>query len=151
MKKSCAKPLATDKFHLIIFSSAGEIGRASRALLRYLSPLRLDRDMKLAIRLSFEEALANAIFHGNGNSPDKKVEIEAECSQGKSAASGKKCLKLSVKDEGAGFDYRGFFKEIKRARLNRPRRRGLLLISNLMDRVTFNPKGNCIRITKYLP
>jgi len=58
----------------------------------------LDRAQLFDIKLAVREALTNAVFHGNQNRPEVSVTLHywPEPAQG--------CLKVSVMDEGQGFD-----------------------------------------------
>ena len=86
------------------------------------------------------ELLANAIRHGNLNTPQRRVSARVE-----QEVDGR--FKVIVEDEGAGFDS----KSIDMRLPDDPRyirKRGYLLIRALSDRLEFNPKGN--RVTAYV-
>ena len=50
-----------------------------------------------AMQISFEEALMNAIVHGNNSDLNKNIEI--------SFCINNNCVKVSIENEGEGFDY----------------------------------------------
>jgi serine/threonine-protein kinase RsbW len=82
------------------------------------------------IGLVVQEALANAIVHGNHCDPEKTVRI--------SVAVNENCdLLVSVKDSGSGFDPNGLPNPIAAENLLAPHGRGIFLIRQLMDEVEF--------------
>lgn len=114
------------------------------AVLDYLNErmLRLgivnDEDSEVLIAL--DEAIVNAIKHGNKCDPHKAVHIVAEFS-----AEG---VRFVVSDEGAGFDRENVPDPTDPCRLLEPSGRGLLLISHIMDEVRFNQCGNRLEMFK---
>lgn len=92
------------------------------------------------IMIALDEAIANAIKHGNRNDPRKKVTVIAELSA--------KGARFRVRDEGPGFPHREVPDPTHPSHLMKPFGRGLLLISHLMDRVSHNKRGNEIRMFK---
>jgi serine/threonine-protein kinase RsbW len=97
------------------------------------------RRMQFRLRVALTEALANAIVYGNAQAPSASVEIRAECLP--------EALHLHVTDEGPGFDPATVRDPITPDDLELPCGRGLFLIRNLMDDVTFTPPGNSICMT----
>jgi serine/threonine-protein kinase RsbW len=96
-------------------------------------------DMTLAVH----EAVVNAILHGNGKDPRKRVEIAHACQNG--------ALVVCVKDEGRGFDVqRGLQRAREQPCPTSPCGRGLLLMTSLADEVTYNDAGNEVRLTKLI-
>ena len=51
-----------------------------------------------AMQIAFEEALTNAIVHGNNNDYSKNVNISFNIKQN--------MLEISIEDEGSGFNYK---------------------------------------------
>jgi len=99
-------------------------------------------DTLFDIRLAFDEALANAITHGNKNRPDLSVTVRWKIT--------KKAVVLQVADEGNGFNPRTVPCPAEEKQLLCPKGRGLFLIRNKMDSVRFNKKGNVITMEKRL-
>ncbi|MBI1387068.1 MAG: response regulator [bacterium] len=120
------------------------------------------------IRLALDEALVNAIIHGNleipstmkGSSLDEVarfnqlVKERAEAEPFRS-----RCVKVDmtlnrshvvyhIEDEGAGFDWSRIPKSFEDHEIMANHGRGLLLIQAFMDEVRFNEKGNRITLVK---
>ena len=99
----------------------------SNKVLESLSFLNLDNDFLTEIRLCIEEAVINAIKHGNKLQTQKLATISYKLQNRR--------LEISVSDEGEGFD-------------PATRGKGLILIFNFMDEVKFNEKGNIVMMVK---
>ena len=88
------------------------------------------------LRVALSEALANAIVYGNRLDPDKRVEVRVEV--------GPDGFAVHVRDEGTGFDPSSVPDPTQPDRVERPDGRGLFLIRQLVDHVSFNDRGNAI-------
>ena len=97
-------------------------------------------DDRFAIRLSLEEALINAIKHGNNFDPARKVRVSADV--------GDEQTTITVCDEGAGFDPSVVPDPTTDENLEKPSGRGIMLMRAYMDEVSYNYHGNEVRMTK---
>ncbi len=93
-----------------------------------------------AIRLALDEALANAVKHGNQLDPDKSVHVSYQVTAER--------MWVEVCDEGPGFVPEALPDPTDEANLSRPHGRGVMLMRAYMTEVTFNDKGNCVRLVK---
>ena len=93
-----------------------------------------------AVRLALDEAVMNAIEHGNQRDPNKTVKIDANVGDNKA--------RISVCDEGDGFSEESVPDPLASDNLESPCGRGLFLIRNFMTRVWHNAKGNVIYMEK---
>ncbi|MDZ7715950.1 MAG: ATP-binding protein [Balneolaceae bacterium] len=91
------------------------------------------------IMLTLSEAATNAIIHGNKEDPSKKVYINSSADSG--------TLKISVKDEGAGFNPDEIKNPLKKENLLNEGGRGVYLIEEYADKLSFNKKGNELQMT----
>jgi len=91
------------------------------------------------MNLSIDEALKNAIVHGNKADPRKKVALSYYINSER--------LEIIVRDEGIGFDHKNYKANME---VDAEAGRGLLLITNFMDEIKFNEPGNEIKMIKYL-
>jgi len=92
------------------------------------------------VLIALDEAIVNAIKHGNKCDPRKAVQIVAELS-----AWG---ARFTIKDQGPGFARDQVPDPTDPARLLEPSGRGLLLINHIMDEVCYNKCGNQIQMFK---
>ena len=97
---------------------------------------------EFSIRLALEEALANAMKHGNQMQPEKKVFV-------KSTVSGS-TVTIEVIDEGEGFSPATIPDPTSDENVGRATGRGMLLITSFMDEVIYNKKGNGVVMTRLL-
>jgi serine/threonine-protein kinase RsbW len=93
-----------------------------------------------AIRMAVEEALVNAIKHGNQMDQDKSVRVVYQI--------GPERFEVRITDQGPGFDPTDVPDPTAPENLERPCGRGLLLIRYYMTDVTFDDKGSTIAMFK---
>ena len=93
------------------------------------------------IFVALDEALTNAIRHGNAEDLSKKVRISAEISA--------RGARFTIADEGPGFDVAAVPDPREPANLFKPSGRGVMLIHHIMDEVRFNERGNEITMVKF--
>jgi anti-sigma regulatory factor (Ser/Thr protein kinase) len=94
----------------------------------------------IGLKVILRELLMNAVVHGNKSKGELLVKCAIE-------HLGDKAFKISVEDEGGGFDYGSVADDDQDFQHHR-KGRGYLLINRLCDRIHFNEKGN--RITVHL-
>ncbi|MCF7954628.1 MAG: ATP-binding protein [Phycisphaerae bacterium] len=94
-----------------------------------------------AIHLALEEAILNALKHGNKFDPKKTVDIDYLITD-------EKC-DIAVADEGAGFSPDSLPDPRAEENLYKPCGRGVLLMRSYMDVVEFNEHGNRVHMIKY--
>lgn len=92
------------------------------------------------VHLATEEALMNAIKHGNQRDESKFVSFSYKVSP--------TSLWLEVTDEGQGFDPEAVPDPTLDENLEVPSGRGLMLMRTFMTSVTYNAKGNQVTMTK---
>ena len=92
------------------------------------------------VHLAVEEALVNAIKHGNQHASDKSVNISYKMSPTR--------LRIQITDEGDGFDPDQVPDPTDEENLECPSGRGLMLMRSFMSRVEYNPQGNCVVMEK---
>ncbi len=92
------------------------------------------------IKLALEEALVNAIRHGNRLDPAKRVRIEARITAKK--------VEFLIEDEGPGFDRGGVPDPTADENLEKCSGRGILLIESYMSRVWWDRGGRRLRMIK---
>ncbi|QDT93036.1 ATP-binding protein [Gimesia algae] len=98
-----------------------------------------DKDV-FSVRLALEEALVNAIKHGNRMSPDKSVEIKCWISDER--------VRIEIQDEGEGFDRSHVPDPTLLENLERPCGRGIMLMGAFMNLIEYNEQGNKVILEK---
>jgi serine/threonine-protein kinase RsbW len=91
------------------------------------------------IWIALNEAVSNAIKHGNKFDPNKKVRLAVETKN-------ERYLCFSIKDEGAGFDPEIIPDPTTPERITEPNGRGVFLIKKLADFVNYSENGTCVEI-----
>ncbi|MCY2924884.1 MAG: ATP-binding protein [Planctomycetota bacterium] len=109
-------------------------------LLERARELGYSAETAFAIRLAFEEAVNNAIRHGNAMDAAKAVRIEYEVTPARVA--------IAIADEGRGFDPGALPDPTCDENLEKPGGRGVMLMRAYMDKVTFNRRGNRVCMVK---
>ena len=104
--------------------------------------LSLSKEELFDIKLCLQEALVNAVKHGNKLDPSLVVECSVEVSGDR--------LTIQVRDQGAGFDERAVPSPVHPDNLTKTSGRGVYLIKKLMDEVGFFDRGRVVKMTKFL-
>ena len=118
------------------------IRKVSEKILASLSGFRLDEGRVFDIRLCIEEAVRNAIVHGNHSDKHLAVRVTYQ-------VEGER-LVIEVEDEGAGFNHRSVADPTATAHIMKNSGRGVYLIRKLMDSVAYNDIGNKVTMIKNL-
>ncbi len=92
------------------------------------------------IHLAAEEAIVNAIKHGNKQDPNKSVEVDMRV--------GKERVMIHITDEGPGFKPDDVPDPTLDENLDVPSGRGVMLIKAYMTEVSYNEKGNSVKMVK---
>lgn len=95
---------------------------------------------EFGIRMAMEEAIMNAIEHGNQNDPNKKVAIFVRLTPLQFLA--------KVTDEGEGFDPLKVPDPTLEENLSQPSGRGVMLIKQYVDVARYNAIGNKVELSK---
>jgi len=92
------------------------------------------------VHLALDEALVNAIFHGNAHDETKRVRFACRLSPER--------IHVEITDEGPGFDPDSLPDPTTPARRGRPGGRGVLLMRAFMSRVEFCDHGSRVVLEK---
>jgi len=119
---------------LVIPSDPAEAGRVQDHIERLLVSHRYEERERFSIKLAMEEALVNAIKHGNQLDRKKKVIVQYRISHER--------FDVQIIDEGKGFNPDDLPDPMAPENLERACGRGLLLIRHYMSEVNYLPPGN---------
>ena len=92
------------------------------------------------IQMAIEEAVVNAVEHGNRRDASKQVHVLFHIFHDRA--------ELTITDQGDGFDHQNVADPTEDERLDRPRGRGVMLIRELMSEAKYNEKGNSVWMLK---
>ena len=147
----------------IPFPRSADVVREGQVRLDFLLPSKLSRilgvnrlvsflatefgfppeDCKVNFPLVMDEALSNAILHGNEGREERKVHVRIYISARRFVA--------QVEDEGKGFDPNGARDPKEAENLLKSSGRGIYLIRELMDKVTYMNNGRILEMEKLNP
>ena len=117
-----------------------EARRLQEEIERQLAALKVSEQEVFSIRLALEEALVNAIKHGNQMDRSKKVGVAYRFLPDR--------LEIHITDEGTGFDPEDVPDPTAVENLERPCGRGLMLMRHYMTDVVYSARGNSVRMVK---
>ncbi|MCW3101745.1 MAG: ATP-binding protein [Bacteroidetes bacterium] len=90
-----------------------------------------------SIWVSLNEAISNAIIHGNRQDMTKKVHLSVELKWDN-------FICFTVRDEGDGFDYESLPDPTSPERIDQPNGRGVFLMKKLADLALFSNHGTTV-------
>ena len=112
---------------------------AEQQILAELEGLGFDDSARFAVRLATEEALANALIHGNNEDPGRTIHVRWWVNPN--------AVTIEIEDEGEGFDPSSVPDPTAEENIELPSGRGIMLMRSFMSEVEFIPPGNCVRMT----
>jgi serine/threonine-protein kinase RsbW len=125
--------VSNNQWNLFLQSSLEEVSKIA-PFIDSIPPLRrLKEDKMYFLKLSIHEAVTNAILHGNNSDIHKKIGISLVVEKDK-------CV-ITVSDEGQGFTKDLYIQKTQNNTQN-VGGRGLLLIHQSMDSVSFQQSGD---------
>jgi serine/threonine-protein kinase RsbW len=117
------------------------ISPAVEQMMREVRAMECSKGKEFEIETALREALANAVRHGCGNDANKEVEACVACDESRG-------MLIVVRDPGPGFDPANIPSPIVGQNVFRAHGRGIYLINELMDEVSFENGGTEIRMLK---
>jgi serine/threonine-protein kinase RsbW len=119
-----------------------DVIRATEAeILDRMKALGYDEDRCFAVRLAFEEALVNAMKHGNAMNPARRVRLRYRVLADR--------VEIHVCDEGRGFNPCKVPDPTSEENLHKPCGRGIMLMRSYMDKVSYGGSGREVHMVKY--
>jgi len=115
-------------------------GQVEQRLLDAVARHGYSEECTFAIRLALEEALTNAIKHGNGEDPDKRVQVRFDVDDER--------VVISIRDQGKGFDPGSLPDPTADENLEKPAGRGVMLMRAYTDELTYRDQGREVCMVK---
>jgi serine/threonine-protein kinase RsbW len=125
---------------LVIPSAISEVLRVQEMVIADARREGFNDRAQFALRLALDEALCNAIRHGNKSDVNKKVTIEYDFTP--------EAVTISIEDEGPGFSPDKVPDPTLEENLEKLGGRGVLLMRAYMTRVEYNARGNRVTLVK---
>jgi len=126
-------------------STLESVNKAEEMADKAASQAGFDEDVRGGISMAVREAMINAVMHGNGYSPEKRVKLSFEQSGGN--------LVITIRDEGEGMDPTEVPDPLAPENLMKQSGRGIFLMRAFMDDVKFRKlePGTEITLIKRVP
>jgi len=135
------QPEAEGEFKVcVIRSEQRETELPKKAILKELRRCRFCADALFGIKLALEEALTNAVRHGNQRDPTKTITVRYSITAERAV--------VIVRDEGPGFEPEEIPDPTTEDRLSVPSGRGIMLIKAYMDEVEYRDEGREVYFVK---
>jgi len=132
----------TNTFELRLQGEVRAIRAVADNISDKLQQLQISEEKQMEILLAVQEALANAVVHGCKNDRSKEVRCRLE-----QYANGH--ILIVVSDPGPGYTPQQLPNPTGADHIYRDHGRGIYLIRQLMDEVSFEHNGSEIRMWKY--
>jgi len=128
---------------LELHNERAEIERVEATILDAADRHGYAKASKFAIKLSLEEAMANAFHHGHKDLPHEPITVHYSVDTFE--------VRIGIEDRGPGFNPGVVPDPTLDENLEQPTGRGIMLIRAYMSRVGFNPKGNRVEMVYLKP
>lgn len=128
----------SELFTLQLPSKTESIARLELLIEEIADKYHVAEDTFANMMTCLNEAVINAIIHGNKHDETKKVIINAEVEL--------KRIIWTITDEGPGFDYANLADPTAPENLENLTGRGVFIIKHLADQCIFNTSGNTIEL-----
>lgn len=125
---------------LVIPSDLNAAWNAQQTIMEEVKARGYSDNAVFAIRLALDEALNNAISHGNKKDKSKKVTIEYHINEA--------AVTITISDEGPGFNPVDVPDPTLDEFLERPHGRGIMLMRAYMTDVRFGRDGKSVTLVK---
>jgi serine/threonine-protein kinase RsbW len=125
---------------VVIPSDTAEGQRVQQEILAALEASQYSQHDIFGIHLALEEALVNAIKHGNRMDRSKTVRIAYHVNA--------EYFEVEIEDQGEGFNLDDVPDPTAEENLERPCGRGIMLMRSFMSSVEYTNAGNCVIMRK---
>jgi len=129
-----------EEFEVTIPSETAEGRAVQERIVQLLEEKSYSMRDVFGVRLALEEALVNAIKHGNRMDPDKVVRINCQVSDAH--------IRVEIEDQGTGFDIANVPDPTDDDNLEKPGGRGIMLMRSFMTSLEYNSSGNKVVMKK---
>ena len=126
----------------VVIQSSSDIARKlCRDIVGQINPGDFSPEEIFSIHLAIEEAMVNAVEHGNRLDSLKQVTVEYSITS--------EAFEISITDEGCGFVPDTVPDPQVDENIHNVTGRGIVLMRASMDSVEYNERGNCVHMIKH--
>ena len=126
---------------IVLENNSSAITATCQQVVAELQAGDFDQDLIFSVHLSLNEALINALNHGNKMDPTTEIKLDYSITSDK--------IEIFVTDQGDGFDPAAVPDPRRDENLYKGVGRGVLLMRSYMNVVEFNDRGNSVRMIRY--
>ncbi len=159
--------MARNEFSFVLNNDLSLVHSMVKYLQHTLRCVRLtDESDRLRVGIAVEEALLNALYHGNlevsSDLKETDPNLFEETARQRSleepyrnrrifvdALVSRESASVTIRDEGQGFDPSSLPDPCDLENLEKPSGRGILLMRSFMDEIIFNDRGNEVTLVKH--
>ena len=127
-------------FEVTIASDTAAGQEVQEHIIKVLEDLNYPPRDIFGVRLALEEAIVNAIKHGNDMDPQKQVRVQCQVNH--------TCVRIEIEDQGNGFRPEEVPDPTCDENLEKPCGRGIMLMRAFLSSVEYNQRGNCVILVK---
>jgi serine/threonine-protein kinase RsbW len=132
--------MIVEQFDISFPSDTSKGQEAQERIIDCMQKMQYSEKDIFGMRLALEEALVNAIKHGNGMDPNKQVRVTCRVDEQEA--------RVTIEDEGPGFDPEDVPDPTSEENLEKPGGRGIMLMRAFMSEVTYSETGNEVLLVK---
>jgi serine/threonine-protein kinase RsbW len=132
--------MTVEKFDTSFPSDTSRGQEVQERIIECMQKMQYSEKDVFGMRLALEEALVNAIKHGNGMDPNKQVHVTCRVDGQET--------RVTIEDEGPGFDPNDVPDPTSEENLEKPGGRGIMLMRAFMSEVTYSDTGNEVLLVK---
>lgn len=128
------------EFEVTIPTETGAGEEVQERIIALLEELNYPARDVFGMRLALEEAIVNAMKHGNGMDPNKTVRVGCRVNAEK--------IRIEIEDQGEGFALDQVPDPTEEENLEKPSGRGIMLMRAFLNLVEYNDVGNRVVLEK---
>lgn len=132
--------LLVEEFEVTIPSDTAAGLAIQERIIKALEDLNYSPRDVFGVRLALEEAIVNAIKHGNRMDRNKTVRINCSIWTER--------VRIEIEDQGPGFRPETVPDPTKEENLDKPSGRGIMLMKAFMNAIEYNSTGNRVVLEK---
>lgn len=132
--------MSLEAFDVAIPSETAEGQKVQERIVALMEQMGYSLKDVFGVKLALEEALVNAIKHGNSMDPNKQVHVSCQVSPQEA--------RIIITDEGPGFDPDSVPDPTDDENIEKPGGRGIMLMKAFMSEVEFGENGKQVLLVK---